>query len=116
MTIIKGILFEARHIHPEIEGLPSIFTGDICPTDFKELDRQAMEFFSANKAEEYVIYVTGLTAATVAVIKAAVDYQVKLTLMHYDRELDTYVPQRVVTAVTVEQGCDEWGVNVPIAW
>lgn len=113
---MKAILFESRHTHSEIEGLPSVFTGDICPTDFPELDRQAQEFFSANKAEEYVIYVTGLTAATVAVIKAAVDYQVKLTLMHYDRTTDNYVPQHVVTTMTVEQGCDEWGVNVPVSW
>lgn len=116
MAIIKAILFSARHSHSEIDGLPEIFSEGICPTDFAELDRQAQEFFSANKAEEYVVYVTGLTAATVAVIKAAVDCQVKLTLMHYDRNADKYVPQRVVTPALVEQGNDEWGVIVPMAW
>ena len=113
---MKALLFESRNSHPAIEGLSSVFTGDICPTDFSELDRQAKEFFSTNKAEEYVIYVTGLTAATVAVIKAAIDYQVKLTLMHYDLTTNSYVPQHVITVMCVEQGCDEWGVNVPVSW
>lgn len=116
MNTMKAILFNARHSHPAIEGLPPIFSGDICPTNFAELDRQAHGFFAANRADEYTIYVTGLTAATVAVIKAAIDYQVRLTLMHYDRELDTYAPQRVVTVVTEEQPFDAWGVNVPVSW
>lgn len=113
---MKAILFDSRHSHPEIDGLPEIFSADICPTDFAELDRQAQDFFTANKAEEYVVYVTGLTAATVAVIKAAVDCQVKLTLMHYDRNADKYVPQHVVAPTLVEQGNDEWGVTVPMSW
>lgn len=113
---MKAILFTSRHSHAEIDGLPEIFSEDICPTDFSELDRQAQEFFATNNAEEYVIYVTGLTAATVAVIKAAMDFQVKLTLMHYDRNADKYVPQRVVTPALVEQRDDEWGVTVPMSW
>lgn len=113
---MKAILFASRHSHPEIDGLPEIFSEGICPTDFSELDRQAQEFFANNAEEEYVIYVTGLTAATVAVIKAAVDFQVKLVLMHYDRNADKYVPQHVVTPALVEQGNDEWGVTVPMSW
>lgn len=113
---MKAILFTSRHQHSEIDGLPEIFSEGICPTDFAELDRQAQEFFTANNADEYVIYVTGLTAATVAVIKAAVDFQVKLILMHYDRTTDKYIPQRVVTPTLVEQGNDEWGVTVPMSW
>ena len=116
MATIKAILFASRHSHAEIDGLPEIFSEGICPTDFAGLDSQAQEFFAANHAEEYVIYVTGLTAATVAVIKAAVDFQVKLTLMHYDRNADKYVPQRVVAPALVEQGNDEWGVTVPMSW
>lgn len=46
-------------------------------------------------ARELVVYVTGLTAATAAVIKVCAIYGVHLTLMHYDRTAGGYVPQRI---------------------
>lgn len=112
---VKAILFEGRHPHPETDGLSPVFSGNINPMDFGELDKQAEAFFSANEADEYVIYVTGLTAATVAVIKAAVAHQVTLTLMHYDSSNGDYKPQRVVTTILEEQGSGDWGVTVPVA-
>lgn len=48
-----------------------------------------------NGIEELTLYVTGLTVALVAVINACRGFNVKLTLMHYDRESGTYYPQEV---------------------
>ena len=42
-----------------------------------------------------VVYVTGLTACTAAVIKACALNGVGLTLMHYDRESGEYLPQLI---------------------
>lgn len=42
-----------------------------------------------------VVYVTGLSAALAAVIRACAENGVPLTLMHYDRESDTYKPQKM---------------------
>lgn len=42
---------------------------------------------------ELVVYVTGLTAATAAVIAACAENGVHLTLMHYDRDSGDYKPQ-----------------------
>lgn len=41
------------------------------------------------------VVVTGLTAATAAVIDVCAIYGVPLTLWHYDREADVYRPQRM---------------------
>lgn len=51
------------------------------------------EVYVGNKA--LVVYVTGLTALTVAVVRACALNGVELTLMNYDRESQEYVPQHV---------------------
>ena len=43
--------------------------------------------------ERLIVYITGLTAVTAALIKTCSEMGVKLTLMHYDRESDQYLPQ-----------------------
>lgn len=43
--------------------------------------------------ERLVVYITGLTSVTAALIKICSAMGVKLTLMHYDREEDRYLPQ-----------------------
>lgn len=43
-----------------------------------------------------VVYVTGLTACVVAVVKVCMFYGVDLTLMHYDRASGGYLPQVVI--------------------
>lgn len=44
-----------------------------------------------------VLYVTGLTVATVAVINVCMGVGIPLTLMHYDRDRGDYYPQEVMT-------------------
>lgn len=45
--------------------------------------------------KDLVIYVTGLTVALTAVIRACARNGVHLTLMHFDRETGNYLPQRM---------------------
>ena len=40
-----------------------------------------------------VVYVTGLTAVTAELISVCATKGIKLTLMHYDRENNIYIPQ-----------------------
>lgn len=40
-----------------------------------------------------VVFVTGLTAVTAALIKVCMRYGVRLTLMHFDASTGNYVPQ-----------------------
>ena len=44
---------------------------------------------------ELVVYVTGLTCVTAALVAACAMYGVKLTLMNYDSVSGTYIPQRI---------------------
>lgn len=108
----KAVLFKARHSHPEIDGLQSIFSETINPMDFEKLDRVAMEFVATDS--EFTVYVTGLTPATVSVVKACVTQCKKLTLMHYNRDTDSYVAQPVVTTMIVDYEDSLLGVTVPV--
>ena len=45
--------------------------------------------------ERLYLYVTGLSAALAAVIKACAELGVSLTLLHYDRETGEYTKQHV---------------------
>lgn len=42
---------------------------------------------------ELVCYITGLSSVTAALVQVCAVYGVELTLMHYDRDTDEYVPQ-----------------------
>lgn len=84
--------------------------------DFNTIEREVTDWINANitfkkvmggapnqcdytdvqvftSVERLVVYVTGLTAVTAALIKVCSEKGVKLTLMHYDREKDKYLPQ-----------------------
>lgn len=56
-----------------------------------QLDRT--EVAVAKGAKRLVLYVTGLTSVTAAVIACCATWGVPLSLMHYDRETDDYVEQ-----------------------
>lgn len=105
---MKAILFKARHLHPEIDGLPAIFPEGVNPMNFAELDRIAEEFVCSCEDNYIDVYVTGLTSAVVAVIRAAIGYNKYLTLWHYDRESDCYKPQKVVMTRLFEYELDEF--------
>ena len=112
--IIVG-LCESRHPLPVEEY---IFPESVNPIDFDGMYKTVEEFLltrvgirqgfsSPLNSNDYtdircflgerrlVGYVTGLTAATAAVIRACAYNGVELTLMHYDRESGQYVPQRI---------------------
>ena len=108
-------LCASRHPLPVEE---CIFPESIDPTDFKGME-SAVERFILNRVgvesvcaqpingndytdtacwrgrRELVVYVTGLTAATAAVIKVCAFNGVRLTLMHFDRDAGSYIPQRI---------------------
>lgn len=67
-------------------GVESVYAQPINGNDYTDT-----ECFRGRR--ELVVYVTGLTAATAAVIAACAESGVHLTLMHFDRESGNYLPQ-----------------------
>ena len=94
---IEAGLFKGRH---ELPVKNYIFTtGEVSPVDFKRMDEVALCWMMqhTDPGDVLFLYVTGLTAATVAVIKACKRLGVGLVLMHFDRASGKYVPQDVLT-------------------
>lgn len=112
--IIVG-LCASRHPLPVTE---CIYPETVNPLDFDGLKAVAVEFIRNRVGvesvyaqpingndytgtecfrgcRELVVYVTGLTAATAAVIAACAENGVHLTLMHFDRESGDYKPQAI---------------------
>lgn len=93
-NVVKVALCEGRHTMPEgVVG--SIFPNAVDPTDLKTLDEVAEKFVEDNIGKDLEVYVTGLTVALVAVIKACQDKAVSLTLYHFNRDTNGYYPQLV---------------------
>lgn len=67
-------------------GVESVYAQPINSNDYTDT-----ECFRGRR--DLVVYVTGLTAATAAVIAACAANGVHLTLMHYDSESGDYKPQ-----------------------
>ena len=101
---VRAGLIKGRH---ELPVKNYIFTGEISPVDFKRMEEVAWVWLMQHTAPGDVLYlyVTGLTAATVAVIKACTRTGTGLVLMHFDRESGTYVPQDVITPEGGERVC-----------
>lgn len=92
----KFVLCPARHSHPQIDGLPSIFPAEIADvTDVGDLAEVARN--AVRGCDLVHLYVTGLTVATVAVIRACYTLAVPLTIYHYDRDTGAYFPQIVIS-------------------
>lgn len=90
------VLCPARHSHLQIDGLPSIFPTEISDvTDVGGLTEVARN--AVRGAEAVVVYVTGLTVATTAVIRACYTLGIPLTLRHFDRSTGEYFPQPIIT-------------------
>lgn len=108
-------LCASRHAMPVQEY---IYPESVDPTDFEWMDKIAEDFVLHHVGlttvtrqaldqrwgedvpcwagkRTLVVYVTGLTACTSAVIKACALNGVGLTLMHYDRETGEYLPQLI---------------------
>lgn len=90
-------LVKGRH---EMGDLVSdfIFKGPIeDPTDFGKMWLVADGFIGdlPMDVKEINLYVTGLTAALIEVIKVCRDYNIKLNLFHFDTKTNTYVKQEM---------------------
>lgn len=95
MKIIKVGLIKGRH---ELPVGNYIFDGEIDPMDFDNLGQIAEEWVKnhTKRLDTVVLYVTGLTAATLAVVNACDTYGRRLVCMHFDRETNVYFPQVVL--------------------
>lgn len=91
MTIRVG-LCASRHPMP-VSGY--IFPETLDPMAFNAMGQTASAFIDSVAGNSLAVYVTGLTAATAAVIKVCALRGIGLTLMHYNRETDEYVPQKI---------------------
>lgn len=58
--------------------------------DFESIKNEISVYSGKN---ELVCYITGLSSVTAALVQVCAVYGVELTLMHYDRDTDEYVPQ-----------------------
>ena len=91
---IKLGLVKGRHEIPEVKDY--VYEGELDPTDTITARRIAeikLSLFS--KEDTIYLFVTGLTMALVSVINACKTKGIKLVLMHYDRETNSYFPQEV---------------------
>ena len=105
MRELKVGLIKGRH---ELPVTNYIFEGDIeNPLAFQDLfrlaNRRVIEIVGAEgdkfniKEDKLVLYVTGLTQATAAVINACIHNKVRLDLAHFDRDTNTYKMQEIFT-------------------
>ena len=67
------------------------------PLDFDVLEGQASDFLheihEVREIELLKLYITGLTPALTSFLALAQTWTGKITLMHYNRDTDRYVPQ-----------------------
>lgn len=98
-------LVEGRHDLPVTEFIYQ--EGDITfPLEMGKLaqiaDKRLSEFGAVSSFEDRFnpsqidVFVTGLTAATTAVIRAALMKGYLLTLHHFDRDSQTWLPQTII--------------------
>lgn len=116
MESLKVGLCSGRH---EIRGITEyIFASVPNPADVDAINRRACEWVEANIPTRIsycaglnqiddtdvahvvgdarlVIYVTGLTVALCAVLRACARRGVSVVLMHYDRDTNSYLPQKM---------------------
>jgi hypothetical protein len=92
MSTYKLGLCNGRHQLPEVDGY--VYGTEVNPMDFTEMELTANESIPAD-ADHIDLYVTGLTAATLAVVKVCECRAINLTCWHYDREQGNYQPQQI---------------------
>ena len=96
-------LVKGRHEIPAVSEYIFESINDVL--DFEALEQGAAEFFKDNKDSHVTVYVTGLTAATIAVIKASkVMTEGSLSFAHYNRDTETYLVQDGFTIHPTEPG------------
>ncbi|MCS4487172.1 hypothetical protein [Staphylococcus americanisciuri] len=85
-------LVAGRHEIDDVDEY--IFDGVKDVFDFADMQRQIHDKLC--DAEAVTLYVTGLSVCLVEVMNYCIFNNVNLTLMHYDRESDTYVAQETM--------------------
>lgn len=64
-------------------------TGWLKPSEFE------VDVLLVCEGVQLNLYVTGLTVAVIAAIKAAKSHEINVTLWHYDKDNDNYYPQEI---------------------
>lgn len=85
-------LCAGRHMIPG--DPPSIFPAVVDPTDVDGLYATAAAAIPGD-ADAVMLYVTGLTVATLAVVKVCKDRGIPLTCLHFDKDSGSYFPQQM---------------------
>lgn len=70
-------------------------------TDVDSIQKKVNKYFEENIANvndkvELILYVTGLTLVVLAIVNACKKYGCDLVCMHYDRENDCYIGQKIL--------------------
>ena len=78
----------------EIAGVNEyIYPNELNPLDLNGMEQQAKSKLAG--VSELTLYVTGLTIALICVVNVCKELNIKLTLMHYNRDNGDYYPQEV---------------------
>lgn len=85
-------LCAGRHITPAAE---SIFPSEVNPLDMDWMYAEADAAIPPD-ATEIDLYVTGLTAATLAVVSVCVTRGISLRALHFNRDTGAFLPQKVL--------------------
>lgn len=92
--MVVGLIRGRHNLPPHVTQY--IWQKDISDvTDIEGMEQYAEEWVVKARAAWLTVYVTGLTQALVAVIKACYKNHVPLMLMHYNRKTKDYFKQRV---------------------
>lgn len=75
-----------------------IFEDALDPTNFSKMTAIAAQELKQYRGRNVhlVVYATGLTAAMITVVKVCSAWRIDLTVMHYNRETGSYLPQTVI--------------------
>ena len=86
-------VFDFESIKNEIKEfiLEKVGVHTVLNHGINQTDSQSVSVYSGKN--ELVCYITGLSSVTAALVQVCAVYGVELTLMHYDRDTDEYVPQ-----------------------
>lgn len=85
-------LFKGRH---ELPVEKFIFEDAVNPTDLVGMRTQIDK--KLNNVSSVELYVTGLTVATTEVVSYCIGNIIPITLLHYDRDTDSYFKQVVLS-------------------
>lgn len=89
---------KGRHTMPVTEYIIENEIEDV--TDVSTIEKIVDDYFKAKIANneekvQIILYVTGLTVVTLAVVKSCKKYNCNLVCMHYDKINDTYIGQKI---------------------